>query len=169
MPIKSSRQKAEVRSPKQSREHEDHRRNFMPHSYVSRHLPPSKGLKRKSRRRRQEKNVVTARQQECYCIGVPEALQTPLLLRVGNNDLISQNWYEQWLAFNGDLFNLLMNQFANIHLYMQKIWTLKLNCFQRRPKNRDATAHAEVLSIWSSQESQCPGWSWMQSLASGHH
>lgn len=78
----------------------------MPHSYVSRDLRTSKGLKRKSRRMRPEKNVVTARQQKCYCIGVPEALQTPLLLIVGNNDLISQNRYEQWLAFNGDLFNL---------------------------------------------------------------
>lgn len=39
-----------------------------------------------------------------------------------------------WL-FHGALFNLLMNQYKNIHLYVQKIWTLKLNFFQRRPKN----------------------------------
>lgn len=36
---------------------------------------------------------------KCYNVGIPEALHPPFLLRVGNNDLISQNWYEQWLAF----------------------------------------------------------------------
>lgn len=51
-----------------------------------------------------------------------------------------------WL-FNVALFNSLMNQHTNIDLYVQKVWTLKLNYFQRMPKNRDATAHAEVLSI----------------------
>lgn len=73
-----------------------------------------------------------------------------------------------WL-FDDALPNILMNQYANIHLYVQKIWTLKLNCFQRRPKNRGATACAEVLSISPAQESQRPGWSWMQSLAYEHH
>lgn len=71
----------------------------MPHSYVSKDLSTSKGLKRKHRRSSLEKNIVTARKQKCYCIGIPEALQSSLLLRVSNNHLISQHWYEQRLTF----------------------------------------------------------------------
>lgn len=56
VPVKSNMQKAEVKWPKQSREHEVHRRKLMPHSCISLDLSASKGLKRKSRRSRLEKN-----------------------------------------------------------------------------------------------------------------
>jgi len=64
--------------------------------------------------------------------------------------------------FNGAIFNLLMNQYSNAQFYTQKRWTWKFNSFQRRAKSRDATVHATVLSIWSTQEPQCPGWCQMQ-------
>lgn len=133
MPIKSSIQKAEVRSPKQSREHEDHRGKLMPHSYTSRALSTSKGLKRKIRSSRLEKNIVTAWQKKCYCVGIPEALQLPLLLRVGNNDLLSQNWYEQWLAFYSALFNLLMNIYKHTLVCAENM-DCKIKLFSEKAK-----------------------------------
>lgn len=48
MSIKSSIQKAEVKYPKQPTKYEDHRRKFIPNSYVITDLSSSKELKKRT-------------------------------------------------------------------------------------------------------------------------
>lgn len=132
MLIKCSIQKAEAKHSKQSRDHEDHRRRFMPPSYVGRDLHASKGLKRQSRTDSLKKIIATAWKQKCYCIGVPEALECSLLPKVSNNCLMSQHWYEQRLTLSWCYVWLINETIFNRSLVYAEKMALKINLFSEK-------------------------------------